>query len=127
MAFMLKIRWDIAPGKTADFRAHQQALCQVMLEHPGVITYHAEYPEDSVSEWTEIYANDDAFRAHLENPKGKAPLAGVVAACDKITTRCFGNPGEASRASLAGFGTTYHDTAPEAFVLNPRADKDSPV
>ncbi len=30
MAFMLKIRWDIAPGKVADFRANQRALCQVM-------------------------------------------------------------------------------------------------
>ena len=28
---------------------------------------------------------------------------------------------------LAGFGTTYHDTAAQSFVLNPRADKDSLV
>ena len=32
-----------------------------------------------------------------------------------------------SKEILAGFGTTYHDTAPQAFVLNPSADKDSLV
>ena len=59
--------------------ANQQTLCRVMLEHPGVIAYHAEYPAEAVSEWTEIYATDAAFRAHLDNPKGKAPLGAVVA------------------------------------------------
>jgi hypothetical protein len=44
MAFMLKIRWDINKDKVEDFRINQKALCKVMLEHPGVITYHAEYP-----------------------------------------------------------------------------------
>jgi len=124
---MLKIRWDIKEGKVADFKANQQALCKVMLEHPGVIAYHVDYPADGVSEWVEIYANDDTFRAHLANEKGKGPLGTIVSDCEKITCRCFGNPDVASREILAGFGTTYHDTAPEAFVLNPRADKDSPV
>lgn len=127
MAFMLKIRWNIAGGKLADFRANQEALCKVMLEHPGVIAYHVDYPDDAASEWIEIYANDEAFRAHLANDKGKAPLGAVVAACDTIDCRCFGDPDAASREILKGFGTTYHDTAPEAFVLHPRADRDSPV
>ncbi len=51
----------------------------------------------------------------------------MIAACDKITCRCFGEPDQASREILKAFGTTYHATAPGAFVLNPRADKDSPV
>jgi quinol monooxygenase YgiN len=127
MAFMLKIRWEIAPGKVDDFRANQQTPCKVMLEHPGVITYHAEYPAEAVSEWTEVYATDAAFRAHLDNEKGKVPLGAVVGACDKIICRCFGDPDAASREILKSLGTTYHDTAPEAFVLNPRADKDSAV
>ena len=37
MPFMLKIRWDIKAGSEADFRANQEQLCEVMLEHPGVI------------------------------------------------------------------------------------------
>lgn len=127
MSIMLKIRWDIKDGQEADFRANQEALCAVMLEHPGVITYHAEYPSAGVSEWTEIYANDDAFAAHLANEKGQAPLGAVVAACDTITCRCFGNPSDASKKILAGFGATYHETAEEAFVLNANADKDSLV
>ena len=33
----------------------------VMLEHPGVICYHVDYPSEGVSQWTEIYATDEAF------------------------------------------------------------------
>jgi hypothetical protein len=125
MPFMLKIRWDIKEGLEADFKANQEKLCAVMVEHPGVISYHAEYPSPGVSEWTEIYATDAAFKAHLDDEKGKAPLGAIIEACEKITCRCFGNPNDESKGSLTGFGTTYHQTALEAFVLNPRADKDS--
>ena len=125
MAFMLKIRWDIKKDKVADFKSNQTALCKVMLDHPGVICYHVDYPSEGISEWVEIYANDDTFRAHLA--KGKGPLDAIIADCDKITCRCFGNPDAASREILAGFGSTYHDTAPDAFALNPRADRDLPI
>ena len=73
------------------------------------------------------YATDDAFRAHLANDKGKRPLAALADNCAKITVRCFGDPDVGSREILAGFGTTYHETAPDAFVLHPQANKDSPV
>ena len=97
MAFMLKIRWDIKNGKVADFKSNQEALCKVMLDHPGVICYHVDYPSEGVSEWVEVYANDDTFRAHLANEKGKSPLGAVIEACDKITCRCFGDPDAESR------------------------------
>jgi quinol monooxygenase YgiN len=122
---MLKITWDIKAGKEKEFASNQEKLCAVMLEHPGVITYHVHYPSPRVSEWTEVYATDAAFKAHLANEKGKAPLAAVVGACDTITCRCFGTPNDETKGMLAGFGTTYHETAAQAFVLNPRADKDS--
>jgi len=127
MAFMLKIRWDIKSGKVANFKSNQEVLCKVMLDHPGVICYHVDYPSEGVSKWVEVYANDDAFRAHLANEKGKSPLSAVIEASDKITCRCFGDPDAESRKILEGFGTTYHNTAPNAFALNPRADKDSRV
>jgi hypothetical protein len=111
-----------------NFKSNQEALCKVMFDdHPGVICYHVDYPSGNVSEWVEIYANDDAFRAHLANENGKGPLGAVIAACDKITCRCFGDPDAESRKILEGFGTTYHKTAPNAFALHPRADKDSRV
>ncbi|MCK9985162.1 MAG: hypothetical protein AzoDbin1_01634 [Azoarcus sp.] len=127
MAFMLKIQWDIKVGREADFRANQAALCKVMLDHPGVICYHADYPSSRVSQWTEIYATDAAFEAHLANEKGRVPLATLIDACDKITCQCWGNPNARSKEILAGFGTTYQETAENAFVLNPRADKDSRI
>lgn len=127
MAFMLKIRWDIKDGAESDFRANQEALCKVMLDHPGVLAYHAEYPEPGVSEWTEVYANDSAFKAHLANENGKAPLGALVEDSETITCRCFGDPDAGSREILAGFGASYHDSAPRSFVLNPRADVDSLV
>ena len=125
MPFMLKIQWDIKSDSEADFKANQEKLCQVMLEHPGVICYHADYPSEGVSQWVEIYATDEAFAAHLANEKGKEPLGALIEACDKITCQCWGDPNDASKEILVGFGTTYHQTAEHAFVLNAEADKDS--
>ena len=127
MPFMLKIRFEIKEGTEREFKSNQEKLCAVMLEHPGVICYHADYPSPRVSEWTEIYATDAAFKAHLANEKGKEPLETMVGGSDKITVRCFGDPDDESKTILEGFGATYHETAAQAFVLNPRADKDSQV
>ena len=49
----------------------------------------------------------------------------MIDASDSIDCRCWGDPDEGSREILAGFGTTYQNTADNAFVLNPSADKDS--
>ena len=125
MAIMLKLTWNIKEGNEADFRSNQEALCKVMLEHPGVICYHVDYPSERVSEWTEIYATDEAFAAHLANEKGKAPLGALIEGCDSIICRCWGTPNAASKEVLVGFGTEYLDTAKNSFVLNPEADKDS--
>lgn len=127
MPFMLKIQWDLKDGREADFRDNQEKLCAVMYDHPGVICYHVDYPSQGVSQWTEIYATNEAFRAHLANEKGKAPLAACIDASASITCRCWGDPDDQSREILAGFGATYHETAKDAFVLNPHADKDSLV
>lgn len=127
MPFMLKIQWNIKDGREFDFRTNQEALSKVMLEHPGVICYHAEYPDERVSEWVEVYATDEAFAAHLANEKGKAPLVNLIDACDTIVCRCWGDPNPESREILVGFGTTYHETAANAFVLNPAADRESRV
>ena len=127
MSFMLKIQWDIKSGSEASFRSNQEALCEVMLEHPGVICYHVDYPSEGVSQWTEIYATDEAVAAHLGNEKGKAPLGALIEASDKIMCQCWGDPNAGSREILAGFGATYHETAKNAFVLNSVADKDARV
>ena len=127
MPFMLKIQWDIKSGSEADFKANQEKLCEVMLEHPGVICYHVDYPSERASQWVEIYATDEAFAAHLANEKGKEPLGALIEACDKITCQCWGDPNTESKEILVGFGTTYHQTAENAFVLNAEADKDSLV
>ena len=127
MPFMLKIQWDIKNGSEAAFRANQEKLCKVMHDHPGVICYHVDFPSNGVSQWVEIYATDEAFASHLEDERGKQPLGAVIDACTKITCQCWGDPNTASKEILKSFGTTYHATAENAFVLNPNADKDSLV
>jgi len=128
MPFMLKIQWDLKKGREAEFKTNQEKLCEVMHDdHPGVICYHVDYPSEGVSQWTEIYATDASFKAHLANEEGKAPLGACIDASAEITCRCWGDPDEGSRELLAGFGTTYHPTATNSFVLNPRADKNSLV
>ena len=127
MPFMLKIRWDISDGQEANFKTNQVTLCDVMLEHPGVICYHVDYPSANVSEWVEIYATDEAFAAHLEDEKGKEPLGALIGACDNITCQCWGDPSDDSKKILEAFSASYHESADNAFVLNPGADKDSLV
>ena len=128
MPFMLKIQWDLKKGREAEFKANQEKLCKVMHDdHPGVICYHVDYPSEGVSQWTEIYATDASFKAHLANERGKKPLAASIDASAKITCGCWGNPDAESREILAGFGATYHQSATNSFVLNRRADKDSQV
>ena len=128
MAILLKIHWDIKKGREPEFRRSQETLCAVMsADHPGVICYHVDYPAPDVSEWTEIYASNAVFRAHLDNPKGQEPLAALVDACERITCSCWGDADADSRRLLEGFGTTYHETAKAAFVLHPRADRASPI
>jgi hypothetical protein len=123
MSIMLKIRWDIRKGRENDFQENQENLCAVMSsDHPGVICYHVDYPAPGVSEWVEIYANNDVFRAHLANKKGEEPLATLIGACEKITCKCWGDPDGESKKILAGFGATYHETARASFALNPKAD-----
>ena len=125
MAILLKLRWTFKEGREDDFRGNQEKLCAVMHDHPGVICYHVDYPSSGVSEWTEIYANNEVFRAHLADENGKAPLGGCIDACAEITCRCWGDPDDASREILAGFGSTYHETGTNAFELNPKADRNS--
>ena len=126
MAIMLKIRWEIKKGRENDFRENQKKLCAVMgSDHPGVICYHVDYSAPGVSEWVEIYANNNVFKAHLDNKKGKEPLATLIGACDKITCKCWGDPDAESKKILAGFGATYHESAEASFLLHPRADRAS--
>jgi len=128
MAIMLKIRWDIKKGQENNFRENQKKLCAVMAaDHPGVICYHVDYPAAGVSEWVEIYANNSVFKAHLDNKAGKEPLATLVGACDKITCKCWGDPDAESKKILAGFGSTYHETAEASFLLHPKADRASRI
>lgn len=128
MAILLKIRWEIERDREVEFHQNQELLCAVMSsDHPGVICYHVEYPAPLVSEWTEIYANDAVFKAHLENHKGQAPLGKLIEACGRITCRCWGDPNAESRGLLADFKPSFHETAPGSFILHPRADRASSI
>mmetsp|Transcript_16660 Transcript_16660/g.36992 ORF Transcript_16660/g.36992 Transcript_16660/m.36992 type:complete len:128 (+) Transcript_16660:153-536(+) len=127
MPILLKIRWTIKDDLVEDFKKNQAALMTVMQDHPGVIVYHADYPEDNVSEWTELYNNNETFKAHLANERGKAPLGVCVDACSEIECRCWGDPDDGSRDILAGFGATYMESGENSILLHPRADKDSTV
>ena len=128
MPILLKIRWTFKDGRRDDFVKNQKELMAVMNDHPGVMTYHADYPEgENFSEWTEIYNNDATFKAHLDNEKGKAPLGVCVDASEKIECRCWGNPSEDSKKILAGFGAVYMESGENSIIVHPKADKDATV
>mmetsp|Transcript_15726 Transcript_15726/g.20514 ORF Transcript_15726/g.20514 Transcript_15726/m.20514 type:complete len:130 (+) Transcript_15726:94-483(+) len=127
MPVLLKIKWTFKEGRRDDFAKNQETLAAVMAaDHPGVICYHVDYPiGENYSEWVEIYANDEVLAAHLANEKGKAPLGVCIDASAKIECRCWGNPNDATKEILAGFGATYHGSGGNSFMVHPNADKDS--
>ena len=75
MAFLLKVRWEIKPGMQTQFCESADVLAGAMLNHPGVLCYHADYPEPNLSEWVEIYANDDTFASTLMTRPPASPWA----------------------------------------------------
>jgi len=81
-------RWAGDERRTWDFNTWWIALPRRRAEHPGVICYHVDYPSTALSEWTEIYANNEVFAAHLANPKGQRPLQTLITLCDDIACRC---------------------------------------
>ena len=93
MPFMLKIQWDIKEGREAEFKTNQEKLCKVMHDdHPGVICYHVDYPKKNVSEWVEIYANDDTFRAHLANEKARSPSVRLSPPAKRLLAAASAHP-----------------------------------
>jgi hypothetical protein len=61
----------------------------------------------------------------LENAEGKIPLAVCIDASAKVECGCWGNPSDASKVILVGFGCIYHESGENSFILNPKADKDA--
>ena len=126
MAFMLKVRWNIRQGERAAFEANQRALCAVMLEHPGVVS-----TSDLSRRLDQRVDRDLRQRRGLQGaprqPQGPSPARGGHPGLQVGRLPLLRHPDDASRAILAGFGTTFHPTAEAAFVLNPRADRNSPV
>ena len=88
-----------------------------MLNHPGVICYHADYPKPELSEWVEIYANDDTFASHLDDPAASEPLGELINCCSKVSCRCWGDPNPASKERLKAFAAEYQNTGKGSFVL----------
>ena len=125
MAFLLKVHWEIKPGMQSQFCESADVLAGAMLNHPGVLCYHADYPEPNLSEWVEIYANDDTFASHLDDPGASEPLGELINYCSKVTCRCWGDPNPASKERLKAFAAEYQSTGQGSFVLNPNADPHS--
>ena len=112
-----------------------------LRESDGPVSRRAEAVRSPLGAYhgsrVELFAHSRIGRATRKTAEGVANVAIMlrirwdmkdgVEACEKITCRCFGNPDEESKGILAGFGATYEETARAAFVLNPKADKDSLV
>ena len=128
MSFMLKIQWDIKAGHELGFRTNQKALCKVMLEHPGVICYHVDYPSERVSQWTESMQLTRRSQRTLPTKRARILWGTLLRRATRSPVNAVGiqTPGP-GREILVGFATTYHETARDAFVLHPRADRESRV
>ena len=114
--------WEIKPDMQNQFCESADVLAGAMLNHPGGLCYYANYREPNLSEWIEIYANDETFASHLDDPAGSKPLGELINCCNKVSCLCSGDPNPASKQRLKAFAAKYQSTGKGSFVLNPNAD-----
>ena len=127
MAFMLKVRWNIRPGQRAAFEAAQRELCAVMLDIPASSATTSTIRPRRRASGSRSTPTTPPSGPTSTTPRARPRSPPPTPPATSIDCRCFGDPDAASRAILKGFGTTFHPTAAQSFVLNPRADRDSEV
>lgn len=102
-----RVELAVRPGQIANFRALTGEMVAFTRREPGVLSYQRFVSDDGASvEVYERYANSAAALAHLHSFQ-KHFSARFVGMVERRRFTVFGNPSDALRAVLDGFGATY--------------------
>jgi len=105
--FMLLARIHVKPGCVDDYLELARATdAAVQSSEPGMIHHTFDQdPDDPLAfVWSEVYANDAAFRAHVSNPPVQEYLTKHAELGDGFSIEVYGTVGDACRTLMESFG-----------------------
>ena len=105
--FMLLARIHVKPGCVEAYLQLAQATdAAVEASEPGMIhhTFDQDPDDPQAFVWSEVYANDEAFSAHVSNPPVQEYLQKHAELGDGFSVEVYGTVGDDCRTSMESFG-----------------------
>ena len=105
--FLLLARIHVKPGLVDRYLELARVTdSAVQASEPGMIHHTFDQdPEDPQSfVWSEVYANDEAFRAHVSNPPVQEYLQQHAELGDGFSVEVYGTVGDECRKLMESFG-----------------------
>ena len=105
--FILLARIQIKPGKVNEYlELASKTDAAVEASEPGML--HHTFDQDPENPlcfvWSEVYKNDEAFLAHLENPSVGEYLKVHAELGDNFTVEVYGTVGDKCKAAMEATG-----------------------
>jgi len=105
--FILIARIKVKEGKVEDYLKLAKITDQAVKEsEPGMIhhTFDADPSHPLQFVWSELYENDAAFFAHLNNPPVSDYLSKHAALADSFSVEVYGTVGKECREAMLSIG-----------------------
>ena len=105
--FMLLARIHVKPGCVEAYLELAKATdAAVQASEPGMIhhTFDQEPDDPQAFVWSELYANDEAFAAHVSNPPVQEYLQKHAELGDGFSIEVYGTVGDSCRELMESFG-----------------------
>ena len=105
--FMLLARIHVKPGCVDDYLELARRTDQsVQDSEPGMLhhTFDKDPEDPQAFVWSEVYANDDAFAAHVSNPPVQDYLQKHAELGDGFSIEVYGTVGDDCRELMTSFG-----------------------
>ena len=105
--FMLLARIHVKPGCVEAYLELAKATdAAVQASEPGMIhhTFDQDPDDPQAFVWSELYANDEAFAAHVSNPPVQEYLQKHAELGDGFSIEVYGTVGDSCRELMESFG-----------------------
>ena len=105
--FMLLARIHVKPGCVDAYLKLAEATdAAVQASEPGMLhhTFDQDPDDPQAFVWSEVYANDAAFAAHVSNPPVQDYLQQHAELGDGFSIEVYGTVGDECRALMESFG-----------------------
>ena len=103
--FMLLARIHVKPGCVDQYLELARITDEaVQASEPGMLHHTDQDPDDPRRSWSGVYANDEAFSAHVSNPPVQDYLKKHAELGDGFSIEVYGTVGDECRKLMESFG-----------------------